>query len=197
MNKDIKIVKIEPCENSNYISFQRVTYIQNGIEKTWDMIKTHDSVGVLLYHKEKESFLLVKQFRPALFINNGKNNDGFTYELCAGLMDKDLNEENTIREEVLEECGYNIELKNLKKIVSCFSNVGISGSKQDIFFSIIDESMRVSSGGGTQDESIELFFLKKLDAREFLFDESKPKGAGLLFTITWFLENENELLLKS
>jgi len=193
MNNNIKILKIEPCKNSKYITLKKVTYLQNNSEKTWDIAKTHDSVSILLYHLEKSSFLLVKQFRPAVFINNKDGNDGHTYEICAGLMDKNLSEKETIKEEVLEECGYEIELENIIKINSIYSSVGISGSKQHIFFSFVDENMKKNEGGGTKGEDIELFYLHKNSAKEFMYDNKTPKTPGLLFCLLWFFENENSL----
>jgi len=44
----IKIIKIEPCENPQYIKPRLITYIQSGIEKTWEIANTHDSVSILL-----------------------------------------------------------------------------------------------------------------------------------------------------
>lgn len=193
MSNNIKIIKIEPCESSLYISLKRVTYIQDNIEKTWDIATTHDSVSILLYHEEKESFLLVKQFRPAVFVNNHDDNDGFTYELCAGLMDKNLSEKQTIKEEVLEECGYEIELENIIKINSTYSNLGISGSKQSVFFAFINESMKKNSGGGVEGENIELYYLHRSRAKEFIYDENMPKASGLIFCLMWFFEKENSL----
>lgn len=39
-----------------------------------------------------------------------------TIELCAGIIDKDKPVEEIAREEVLEECGYDVPLANLKKV---------------------------------------------------------------------------------
>lgn len=44
---------------------------------------------------------------------------GVTYELCAGLVDKpNLSLEEIARQEVLEECGYDVPASKLKKITS-------------------------------------------------------------------------------
>lgn len=44
---------------------------------------------------------------------------GVTYELCAGLVDKpDLSLEEIARQEVLEECGYDVLASKLKRITS-------------------------------------------------------------------------------
>lgn len=43
---------------------------------------------------------------------------GVTIELCAGIIDKDKPIEEIAKEEVLEECGYDVPLGNLKKVKS-------------------------------------------------------------------------------
>lgn len=44
---------------------------------------------------------------------------GVTYELCAGLVDKpNLTLEEIARQEVLEECGYDVPVTKLRKITS-------------------------------------------------------------------------------
>lgn len=44
---------------------------------------------------------------------------GVTYELCAGLVDKpDLSLEEIARQEVLEECGYDVPASKLRRITS-------------------------------------------------------------------------------
>jgi UDP-sugar diphosphatase len=43
---------------------------------------------------------------------------GITLELCAGIVDKDLPLEEVARIEVLEECGYDIPVSNLERIIS-------------------------------------------------------------------------------
>lgn len=188
MNK-IKILKIVPCQNSIFVEPKSIFYIQDGVEKKWDFIKTHDSVSVLLYHEERDSFLLVKQFRPAIFIH--EDNDGFTYELCAGILDKNKSELEIIKEEIDEECGYDVSLEKIKKISSFYSSVGVTGARHALFFATINESMKVHSGGGIHDENIELIFIEKKDAETFIFDESYPKTPTVCFAITWFLNNKS------
>ena len=83
----ISHLRISECHDSRYVKPKRIFYTECGAEKSWDIVDSHDSVSVLLYHKERESFLIVKQFRPAVYL---KNNDGYTYELCAGIVDKEV-----------------------------------------------------------------------------------------------------------
>ncbi|KAJ1069986.1 hypothetical protein K5549_017509, partial [Capra hircus] len=40
---------------------------QNGAQKSWDFMKTHDSVTILIFNSSRRSLVLVKQFRPAVY----------------------------------------------------------------------------------------------------------------------------------
>lgn len=183
--------KISELKNTKYINPIKVTFSQNGKEKTWEAVKSHDSVSILLYHKEKDSFLLVKQFRAPVYLND--NSITFTYELCAGLIDKEKSIEEIVIEEIDEECGYKVHINDISKITSFHTNVGISGAKQYLYFATIDESMKIHQGGGINDEEIELFFLPLNECDDFIFDEKKAKTPGLMFSFYWFLKNKEKL----
>lgn len=179
-------IKLSPCEDSNFVKMQRMHYRQKGVEKAWDMVDIHASVAVLIYHKQKDTFVLVKQFRPPVYM---QNSDGYTYELCAGIVDKDLSLEQIAIEEVDEECGYRVE--KLEKISSFYTAVGISGAKQTLFYAEVDDSMKAHEGGGIDVEDIEVIYLNVKEAKEFVFDETKPKTPGLMFAFYWFFQNKN------
>jgi UDP-sugar diphosphatase len=182
----IKDFKTLPLEDTNYVHPLRIEYKQHGEQKYWEAVKSFDSVAVLLYHKPKESFLLVKQFRPPVYLNDTSHLN--TYELCAGILDKDTSIEQIAKEEIEEECGFDVPLQNIEKINSFFTNVGVSGAKQHLYFATIDDSMKVSEGGGIHTEDIELFYLPLKDSKEFIYDEQKAKTPGLMFAFYWFYE---------
>lgn len=187
--KQPEIKNIEDWEESTpYIKPKSVTYVINGYKKKWDLIKTHDSVSVLLYHTQKDAFVFVKQFRIPVFL---KNSDGYTYELCAGLMDKNLSPEQTVKEEIIEEVGYDVKLEDIEKITSCYTAVGFAGSKQNIYFAAIDDSMKVSEGGGDDSEDIEVVYIDRQKVKEFITDESRVTTSGLMFAVMWFFLEKN------
>jgi UDP-sugar diphosphatase len=103
----ISDVTIVPSEKSEFVKPKRITYRQNGVPKIWDMVEVHDSVAIVLYHTSNDTLIVVKQFRPPVYL---KNNDGYTYELCAGIVDKDKSLVEIAHEEILEECGYHVPL---------------------------------------------------------------------------------------
>jgi UDP-sugar diphosphatase len=177
-----------PLDKGQFVKPVRLHYLQNGHQRSWEAVRCHDSVAILLYHRDKDAFLLVKQFRPAVHMNHPEHL--YTYELCAGLIDKDVPLEQIVREEIDEECGYAVPLENISKISSFFTNVGVSGNKQHLYYAEIDESMKIHHGGGVHTEEILLEYITCKDARTFIYDESKAKTPGLIFAFYWFWERQ-------
>jgi len=179
----IENLRFTQCENSNFVKPKRILYKQKGIEKVWDMVEVHDSVAILIYHKEKNAFVLVKQFRPPVYVHN---NEGYTYELCAGIVDKKLSLEKIALEEIDEECGYKLE--KLEKITSFYTAVGFAGAKQTLFYAEVDETMKIHEGGGIEVEEIEVIYLDVKEAKAFIFDESKAKTPGIMYAMMWWFD---------
>jgi len=172
-------------QEHKFVQPVQLHYLQDGEERSWEAVKSHDSVSVLLYHSDKKAFLLVKQFRPPVYMTHSYT---CTYELCAGIVDKPGPLEKITQEEIDEECGYAVPLVALEKVSSFFTNVGITGSQQHLFFAEIDESMKIHSGGGIRGEKIILEYIPLSEAREFLYNESIAKTPGLMFAFYWFFE---------
>jgi len=186
----IKNFKISELKSSNFVKPFRLNFEMDGVARAWDCVKVHDSVSILLYHTQRDALLLVKQFRPSVWfyqeeglINSPEK--GYTYELCAGILDKGISEEQTAIEEVLEETGYAV--KDLKFITSYYSALGFAANRQILYFARIDESMKLGAGGGVDGEKIELFYLPASKAREFMFDEKIVRAPGLILAFQWFL----------
>lgn len=181
-------VSLQPLGESEYLRPARVCYTQGGVRKDWEVIRAHDSVAILIYHKSKDAFVLVYQFRPAVYLHNA---EGFTYELCAGLIDKEKSTLQIAKEEIVEECGYDVPLEKIDRITAFHTSVGYAGSKQILYYAEVDESMRIHDGGGVDTEAIEVIDLPRDEAKHFLMDESKIKTPGLMYAIMWFFEHKN------
>ncbi|GAA8557597.1 NUDIX domain-containing protein [Helicobacter pylori] len=189
---DDSSVYLEPCSSSNFIELKRMHYNEENTKKTWDIIKSLDSVAVLLYEKESDCFVIVKQFRPAIYARHfhfKHEIDGYTYELCAGLVDKaNKSLEEIACEEALEECGYQISPKNLETIGQFYSATGLSGSLQTLYYAEVRTDLRVSKGGGIDAEKIEVLFLERSKALDFIMDFQYAKTTGLSLAILWHLK---------
>lgn len=189
---DDSSVYLEPCSSSNFIELKRMHYNEENTKKTWDIIKSLDSVAVLLYEKESDCFVIVKQFRPAIYARHfhfKHEIDGYTYELCAGLVDKaNKSLEEIVCEEALEECGYKISPKNLETIGQFYSATGLSGSLQTLYYAEVRADLKVSKGGGIDTEKIEVLFLERSKALDFIMDFQYAKTTGLSLAILWHLK---------
>ena len=182
-----KIDSITELTNPKFVKPIKINYTQKNKQKVWEAIISHDSVSILLWHVDKQAFVLVKQFRPPVL--NANKTDGMMYELCAGIVDKSTTKIQIVKEEILEECGYDVPLKNIEKISSFYTNVGVSGAKQTIYYATCDDSMKVSEGGGLAEEEIEVIYIPHAKAREFMFDENYQKTPGMLMAFYWFFDN--------
>ncbi len=181
------ITKTTPLQDPRFITPIRIHYTQNGQQRSWEAVRSHDSVAILLYHKDKDAFVLVKQLRVTTLLNDPEG-EGHTYELCAGIVDKPVSLQQIAKEEVFEECGYDIPAQKLKRVTSYYTSVGFSGAKQTMFYAEIDDSMQRNAGGGIDEEEIEVVYLDVADAKRFMFDESKKKTPGLMMAFYWFFD---------
>jgi UDP-sugar diphosphatase len=188
----MKVLKITKLEHPKYVKPFLLDYEYKGEVKKWEMVQTHNSVATLVYHEDKDVFIIVKQFRPAVFHSSGEK-FSHTYELCAGLDDKGINLAQTAAEELEEEIGYKVNASSLQKITSTHTAVGFSGAKQTIFYTKVNDTHKIGKGGGIDGEDIEVIYLPLNEAKTFMFDESKPKTPALLFCFMWFFENLKEL----
>ncbi len=183
MSIDVESINITDCEDSKYIQIKQMSYIENGIKKTWDIVQSHDSVSILIYNQDNDCVVIVKQFRPAIFL---RNNDGYMYELCAGLVDKSGKSlEQIAAEEVYEECGYKVD--KLKKIAEFYSSVGTSGSRQSVFFVSVTNAQKISIGGGIDDECIEIVEIPRKEMETILLKQNITSSLG--FAFMWFMKN--------
>lgn len=206
---DIKDVQLVDCDKSMYIKPIRVLYTQNGKKKAWDAMKVHDSVTILIFNSSRNVFVMVRQFRPAVYINAAQSVQdedgnvtidhtkypgslGLTYELCAGIVDKKKTVAEIAQEEVFEECGYKVQTENLQRITGYRNGVGTSAAYQDMFYVEVTDDMKVSAGGGNQHEGelIEIVEIPLSESRTFMMDESKTKHVAVMFALMWFYENK-------
>lgn len=188
-----KNLKEESFDTSIYIRPKRFSYESKGKTCIWDFIEAKDSVSTLLYHRDFQSFIFVRQFRIPLWYHQNKDksykkdeNMGYTIELCSGLVDKDLSLEEIAKEECIEELGYSP--KFLEKIGDFYTGFGSGTSKQSFYFAAIDEKDKVGLGGGIDGEQIEAVFVKVKECEEFFANTIHTPL--LNFAHLWFMKEK-------
>ncbi|KAI8425418.1 hypothetical protein MSG28_007165 [Choristoneura fumiferana] len=210
--EDIKDVRLTPLPDSPYVKPLRFIYTQNGKEKNWDLLAVHDSVAIIIFNVTRRVLVLVKQFRPAMYYNNVHPDDreentidtkkypaslGIALEVCAGIMDKNKEVEEIAKEEVLEECGYDVPLEKIEKVISYRSGIGVQAALQTLFFCEVTDDMKTERGGGVEDEIIEVVEKTIPEIEEMMKSKGPlPSPPSFLFAMLWFLHNKADKYKK-
>ncbi|MDO6802826.1 NUDIX domain-containing protein [Wenyingzhuangia sp. 1_MG-2023] len=121
-----------------------------------------DGAAVLMYNKVTQKVLLTQQFRMPAYINHVS--EGIVTEVPAGMLDKDDPETCIIRE-IEEETGYRVP--KVKSVGDVIMTPGAVTEVTYMFVAAYDESMKVSAGGGLEDEQEDILIY------EMNFDDVK------------------------
>jgi ADP-ribose pyrophosphatase len=144
-----------------------------------------DSVAVLIYEKDTDSLLFTNQFRyPAT-----KEENGWILELTAGSIKSDEDPREGAIREVEEEIGY--EVADLVFINSFFVSPGGTSERIMLYYSEVDSSKKVATGGGviSENEDIQLVKLKTAEVIDRL-KNNNFRDAKTIIGLQWFLLNK-------
>ena len=164
-NPEIEITETKLLSDNWYV-LNKVTF---NYKKENEKVESHirevydrgNGAGILLYNTAKKTVILTRQFRLPTYLNGNKT--GMMIEVCAGLLDKD-NEEQAIIRETEEETGY--RLKKVQKVIETYMSPGSVTEILYLFVGEYDETMKVSSGGGLDAEQ------ENIEVLEYTFDEA-------------------------
>ena len=166
--KKVSIVDESSNTAPKFIKSKMLTYVREGDEpRQWEMIQSHDSVHVMVFNLTTQSFLMVKQVRIPVLVNN-PSTDGTVIEACAGLVDKDIPLSEIVQEEILEELGYDVPTTQLDYIASPKTSVGTAGTTTHMYYAEVMEDQKIHDGGGLESEDIETVSLPLSEVSNFL-----------------------------
>ncbi|MBN8786938.1 MAG: GDP-mannose pyrophosphatase NudK [Terrimonas sp.] len=159
MPTKIKLKKAETLSDNWYI-LKKVTYDYLKKDGSWqtqsrEVYDRGNGATILLYNKDFKTVVLTRQFRIPTFLNG--NETGILIESCAGLLDKD-NAENCIKRETEEETGYKIS--SVRKIFEAYMSPGSVTEILYFFIAEYSHDMKVSNGGGVEDEQEDIEVLE-------------------------------------
>jgi GDP-mannose pyrophosphatase NudK len=151
MIKNVKILDTKILSD-NWYTLKKITYQyskKNGevMTQSREAYDRGNGATILLYHPEQKTVILTRQFRLPTFING--NESGMLIEACAGLLDNE-NAEECIKRETEEETGYKIA--NVRKIFEAYMSPGSVTEILHFFIAEYRSEMKVSEGGGAEDE---------------------------------------------
>jgi len=154
--------------SDNWYTLNKITFEYEKEDGSWEtqIREAYDrgnGAAILLYNKDKGTVILTRQFRMPTYVNG--NEDGMMIEVCAGLLDGD-HPEDCIKKEVEEETGYKVD--NVQKVFESYMSPGSVTEILHFFIGQYTEDMKISEGGGAEDESenievLEMDFIEALD----------------------------------
>jgi len=118
---------------------------------------------VLLYNKQKQTVILVSQFRMPTYLNG--NETGIMIEATAGLLDGD-DPETCVIKEAEEESGFRV--KKVEKVFEAYMSPGAVTEILHFYIAEYHDADKVSEGGGLAAEQeditvMEVGFEKAMD----------------------------------
>lgn len=146
--------------SDNWYTLEKVSFDYLREDGVWEhqIRECYDrgnGAAILLYNRNKGTVVLTRQFRMPTYING--NEDGMMVEVCAGLLEKG-NAEQTIKMEVEEETGYKID--KVEKVFEAYMSPGSVTEILYFFIGHYEDAMKVSEGGGAEDETEDIEVLE-------------------------------------
>ncbi|XP_014249491.1 uridine diphosphate glucose pyrophosphatase-like isoform X2 [Cimex lectularius] len=181
---NIKDVTLSPMEDSIYVVPFRMNYTQDNVSKTWDLIKTHNSI----LPEDRKETIDTSRYPPKL---------GMSLEFCSGIVDKEKSLAEIAVEEAYEECGYKINKNSLEKVKSYRNAIGVAGETTTLFYTEVTDDMKTGPGGGVENELIEIVHLR-MDQIEKIIREDEASSSNnvsgeFLFGLMWFYNRQSKL----
>lgn len=167
MNPKVKNVK-KLLLSDNWYTLNKVVFdyqMPNGewIEQARESYDRGNGAAVLLYNVEKQTVILISQFRMPTYLNG--NDSGIMIETCAGLLDGD-DPETCVIKEAEEESGFRVT--KVKKVLEAYMSPGAVTEILHLYIAEYHDSDKVSRGGGLSEEQeditvLEVNFLKAIE----------------------------------
>lgn len=186
MSLNIHVIK-DKILSENYFLLRNMTYEltrRDGsvVRHKREVYDRGNGATVLLYNPNKQSVVLVRQFRVATWVNG--NSDGMLIETCAGLLDNDA-PEVCIRKEAIEETGY--QVGEARKVFELYMSPGGVTELIHFFIAEYSEAQRANRGGGVDDEDIEVLELPFVRALEMVASGEIQDGKAVI--LLQYLQN--------
>ena len=67
--EDISAARLVPLNQSRFLTPMRLEYSQGGQDKAWDLVRRRGSVACVIFNTDTEKFIMVQQFRPAVYVS--------------------------------------------------------------------------------------------------------------------------------
>ena len=158
MNPAVEVLQTEVLSDNWYV-LRKVTFRIRGRDGAWhtqsrEAYDRGNGATILPYDVGRRMVILTRQFRLPTYVNG--NASGMLIEACAGLLDLDT-PIDCIKRELREETGY--ELSAVRKVMEAYMSPGSVTEILHFYVGEYTQENRVSTGGGVEEEDIEVLEL--------------------------------------
>ena len=171
MNPKVKNVE-KILLSDNWYTLNKVVFDYQNRDGSWssqarESYDRGNGATVLLYNREKQTVILIRQFRMPSYLNG--NSDGLLIETCAGLLDGD-DPETCVLKEADEESG--IRPRKAEKVFESYMSPGAVTEIIHFYVAEYTDADRVGPGGGldSEQEDIEVLEVPFEKALEMVSD---------------------------
>lgn len=182
----------------SYLRVQKVDVggFQNNDVRSFEYLDRKDSVGVLIYHTDKEVFTWVKQFRIGQATKDGGTGIDYTIEPVAGMIDEGQTPEEAAMREVEEEVGITGHKYSRWTSISSFLMCpGISNERMHLFLCEVEGQPLNVSGGLPGEEDIEVLHWSS-GQTEQAFYRGEMANAQAMILWQWVCLNRPSLVYE-
>lgn len=159
----------EKVLSDNWYVLKRYTFNYLGKNGQWttqqrEAYDRGNGATILLHNPETDTVILTRQFRLPTFVNGNRSDgpsSGMLIEACAGLLDND-DPQTAILRETEEETGYRIQ--SVEKVMEAYMSPGSVTEKLFFYLAEYDADTERSTGGGIDEEEIDILELTLSEA---------------------------------
>lgn len=179
-----------------FFSMKKYRYQHKRYQGDWspiierEIFERGNAVGVLLYDKDKDCFVMIEQCRPGALPGVGSP---WLIEIVAGMVEEGEKAYQVARREALEEAGCDIH--ELIDMPGYWVSPGGTTEYVDLFLGLVNsEKVAKFAGLETEHEDIKVLVLSRDEVLKLL-QEGHINNAMAIIAIQWFLINEGALQL--
>jgi ADP-ribose pyrophosphatase len=160
----------------------------NDDAQTRDILRAGPAVAVLPIDLTRGEVVLIRQFRLAAHLANGK---GDLLEIVAGHVEANETPLATARRECVEEIG--VAPQVLVELLSYFTSPGLTDEEITLFLGIVDSArVRIDAGAGAEREATALLRVP-IDAALAAFSGGAVHNGPLVVALQWLALNRGRL----
>ena len=182
---DVRILADETAYQG-YFRIRRVTLQYRAFDGGWvepqvrEIFERGDAVGVLPYHPESDSLVMIEQFRPGAMRGD---DSPWMLELIAGIVEPGESDHVVVHREAMEEAG--CELLDLEPIATVIPSAGACSEQVRLFCGRVSTAAVGGVHGVPEEgENILVHSVPVADAFQLLDQNRIPNGHTLI-SLLW------------